>query len=211
MWSKYFDQVLGEAQRQVWRKLGVFADDFYLAGGTALALQIGHRRSYDFDFFRDGEVGSDWRQRVVEVFGEVRFTLDTKEQLTWIGSDGVKITLAKSKQKLLDELVEMDGLKLESMREIVADKAFVLGRRGQYRDYVDVYFCLKQGVELGEVIDDATRKYKSLFAEKLFLEQLVYLEDLPELVVEYVGEAVPVDEVKSFLMDRVKDYVRGRK
>jgi hypothetical protein len=82
--SSHFTKVLDQNRQNTFAQLGQIADGWYLAGGTALALQIGHRVSYDFDFFSQTKIGSDFRKQVVDVFGDqVRFSMDTAEQLTY--------------------------------------------------------------------------------------------------------------------------------
>ena len=71
---------------------------------------------------------------------------------------------------------------LLSAKEILATKAYSIGRRGSFKDYVDLYVGLRESVaSLGEIIELAKRKYEDAFNDRLFLEQLLYLDDVDEI------------------------------
>jgi len=112
---------------------------FYLSGGTALALQIGHRRSVDFDLFSSDPIADTLFADAHRVFAPGALTplVDNVDQLTFL-VDGVKITFLAYPFPLLEPLVSFDGLSMLSVREIGATKAYTIGRRGTYKDYVDL-------------------------------------------------------------------------
>ncbi len=86
--------ILTKRQRDIFRIISIyFSKDFYLAEGIALALQIGHRESEDFDLFREKPVSFNVKQRLVRAFGRDILTLvDTSDELTVIIENNVKIT-----------------------------------------------------------------------------------------------------------------------
>jgi hypothetical protein len=70
---------------------------------------------------------------------------------------------------------------LLSPPEIAATKAYTIGRRGDWKDYIDLYVCIRDGITtLAEVIENARNKYGDVFSDRLFLEQLVYFGDIDE-------------------------------
>ncbi|OGV96774.1 hypothetical protein A2W24_01785 [Microgenomates group bacterium RBG_16_45_19] len=206
--SKLFiDQALLPPQKQIWPQLSLFKDAFYLAGGTGLAVQLGHRISYDYDFFSPRKIEPNLRQQVNDHFPQSRFTLDSTDQLTWITQSGVKITLAYTPHHPLYPVIITDVLRLESVTDIAADKAFTIGRRGQFRDYVDLTAILNSGFKLEGIIHDAVAKYNAMFDEKLFLEQLVYFDDLSDRDVQLLDTNLSKSQVQTQLTEHVSQYV----
>ena len=170
-------EVLTKRGAELFGFLGRF-DDFYLAGGTGLALQLGHRISVDFDFFIDGVIKRSLLPGVRTSSGRPdRFHpwSTTPEELT-ILIDGVKVTFLSYPFPTFDPFVSLDGVFALSVREIAATKAYTIGRRGSFKDYVDLYFVLHDShASLAEVIDLAEQKYGDAFNSRLFLEQIVSL------------------------------------
>lgn len=204
----FIDQVLDPPQRLVWPKLGKIEGEFYLAGGTALAMQLKHRKSVDFDLFTPQKISSRLREQVISVFGDrMRFTMDTDEQLTWLTDNRVKITLAYTPYAPLHPKIKTGVVDLANIKDIASDKAFTLGRRGEYRDYVDLMFILQYGIGLETIIKEAAQRYKAMFDEKLFLEQLDYMEDIGDAVIEFIGKPLTKAEVHDFLHTKIKAYL----
>lgn len=200
-------------------------DEFYLAGGTGLALQLGHRRSDDLDFFsiQPAELieAESVTERIEKAFGRRSPSLETRasSQLTW-RIDGVKVSFIAYPFPLLYGLVDLDPsmnlgkVRAASVREIAAMKSYALGRRAVARDYIDLYFVLKSGVRLDEIINDASRKFvlsgEPLFSPKLFLEQLSYTEDLEDTAAALgtvTGDELSIGDVERFLRQEVKRYL----
>lgn len=207
----FLNKVLDEKRQLVFRQLVSIAGGWYLAGGTALALQIGHRISYDFDFFGQEEIELSLRRTVIQSFGkELRFTMDSKEQLSFFTPEQVKITFAVTPFAPIKPLLRIAGIVSESIDDIAADKAFTVGRRGALRDYVDLFFLLTGHTILSTVISDAQRKYRSMFDEKLFLEQLNYLDDITDPSVEFISEEIPKKILQEFLHDQVRAYLKEK-
>ncbi|MFH1561377.1 MAG: hypothetical protein ABID04_02240, partial [Patescibacteria group bacterium] len=81
-----------------------------------------------------------------------------------------------------------------------------IGRRGEYRDYVDVFFILKSGLKLDEIIKESTKKFSEAFSGRLFLEQLVYLDDLKNKKVDFLKDHFTPSEILSFFQKKIKEY-----
>lgn len=79
-----------------------------------------------------------------------------------------------------------------------------MGRRPVWRDYVDLYFIVKKNYELKKIILDAQKKFGSLFAEKLFLGQLIYFGDLQDFKIDFLGESIQLETIKRFFEKEVK-------
>ena len=79
-----------------------------------------------------------------------------------------------------------------SAKEILASKAYSIGRRGIYKDYVDLYVGLNENIaSLSEILDIAKKKYSSAFNDRLFLEQLIYLDDVEEMEIIMINRPLP--------------------
>lgn len=205
------------------------ASAYYLAGGTALALQLGHRRSVDLDWFRrsaDERVPAQSIGRELErLFGapEVQLVRREIDQATWVVREA-RVTFLGYPFPLLHDLVpgvqvheSLRNLWLASPKEVALMKAYALGRRATFRDYVDLYFLLKDGLTtLDEIVEGASRKFvlqgRPLFSVRLFLEQLVYLSDIEDIdaTLRLLQRPVTPGEVEKFFRDLVTSFVRNQ-
>jgi len=208
--SKLYTSIFDKKRLDVWERLVVFRDVGVLAGGTGLALQLNHRVSYDFDIFCESVIKKTLLKKVKEVFweNELEVRVDSGDELTLLIDGEVKLSFVYFPFKPLGGVKATESLSIFDVRDLVANKAYAVGRRGVWRDYVDLGWCLKQGlVSLEQVIDDSKKKFGELFSKRLFLEQLVYFNDLEDVAVEWVSEGMTVSEVKKFLAEEVKKCV----
>lgn len=100
--------------------------------------------------------------------------------------------------KLLPEL--KDFYPLPSIKDLAAMKAYALGRRSKWKDYVDLYFVLKSYMQLDDLIARAKGIFSAHFNSKLFREQLCYFDDMDySESIDYLGDGPSDEEVKAFL------------
>jgi len=93
---------------------------------------------------------------------------------------------------------------------LAAMKAHALAGRAKWKDYVDLYFLLKEGhVTLAQVVRDARKRFGDEFAPRLFLEQLAYTKDLGKMEIDFLRGAVGSKEATDFFGGEVKAYVRS--
>ncbi|MBU1179194.1 nucleotidyl transferase AbiEii/AbiGii toxin family protein [Patescibacteria group bacterium] len=180
--------------------------DFYLAGGTALALQIGHRISVDFDLFSENDIPKNLLDKAKNIFGRgaVDISVNNIEELTFFVNQ-IKISFLKYPFPVLSGLVDFEDIKLLGTKEIAVTKAYAIGRRGTYKDYVDIYFAILDNyISLDEIIKMAEKKYKNEFNSRLFLEQLVYLDDIEDTQIIFLKKEVDKNELKSFFEEEIK-------
>ena len=183
-------------------------EDFYLVGGTALALQIGHRISVDFDFFSFASLPDSLLRKVKRVFEDrqIIVTYSAPEQLNLI-IDGVKVTFFNYPYQNVYPFVIYQGINMASIAEIALMKAFSIGKRLSYKDYTDWYFLLKsKHVLLEEVIDGAQKKFGADFNDRLFLGQLVSMEDVPIQKIDFLKEKVSTENIKQLLEYEVASF-----
>jgi len=211
MLLQYLDKLSPERQ-EVFRELKHFSKNFVLAGGTAIMLQIGHRLSYDFDCFSIRPLSSNLLRQVKKIFGLfITPRIRTSEQITFPTKNGVEITFVYHPYKLLQKPIHTDSISVVSLDDLAANKAYTIGRRGVWRDYIDLFFFLKWNIySMEKIIAFAQKKFKGEFNEKLFLEQLVYFDDVNIVPIDFIKESYKEKEIKSFLEKQVEEYIRKR-
>jgi hypothetical protein len=199
-------QILTEGQQELLPYLSNFKRTFYLVGGTAIALHIGHRRSLDFDLFSYSKLRkSTINGKLAEFpFKKVRLFEDV-DQLHII-INGIKITFL-SFPYVIDHSVKIEQfLNTPSLLTLSSMKAFALGRRAKWKDYVDLYFILRDHYTLKEITDEAEKNFGELYSEKLFRQQLAFHKDIDySEQVEYLVPSPSEAEIKQFLIDVATD------
>ena len=205
---KIHQEILDETRRKVFLRLTGFKCLGVLGGGTAIALQIGHRRSFDFDFFLKESIRASFLSKVRSVLGPgCTVTLNSDDQLNLVTPENVYVTFFYDVFPLAFSPIQNEVVDLMDLRDLAVNKARTIGFRGKWRDYVDVYFLLSEGrTTLAEIISVAERRCGAEFSSRLFLQQLVYFEDIGDYTVDFVGEQVSPEKIKDYLRRQVKGY-----
>ena len=186
-----------------------FRREYYLVGGTAIALFLGHRRSIDFDLFKSSLIN---HKRNIDKISSSSFpfliTRRVEEQMNLIVND-VKVTFFQYPFPIEPSTKFHGVFRLPSLLQLTAMKAYALGRRSKWKDYVDLFFLLRDHFSITEITTTATAIYGDLFSEKLFRSQLCYFDDVDYTeVVEYLVDNPPTDEeIKAFLTKIAVDGV----
>lgn len=200
-------ELLDKERREVFENLRVFSETAVLGGGTALSLQIAHRLSFDFDLFLERQLERKDFLKLKKTFSVARVEINTPEQLTLVTGQNVGITLLYYPYEPLFPKIITSFFPLYSVKDIAADKAYTVGRRAIWRDYVDLFFVLKQNfVDIFELIKLGERKFGVEFNPKLFLEQLIYFEDIEISKISFIKEKPSVLEIQNFLKQQVKVF-----
>lgn len=183
--SKIHLDVLDKKRHDLLQKLLPFTRGFVLGGGTALALQLAHRTSFDFDFFSYSAIPRMLLEKLSASLPIENVAVDTSDELTLFTQSTIKITFLYYPFKSYFRQIALDnGLSLFSVQEIALQKAYTIGRRGEYRDYFDLYTILKnRHIQIDELMTIAKEVYGSVFDEKIFLQQLVYFGDLSNFAI----------------------------
>ena len=203
-------QIFNPNQVQLLPLVKQFKKEFYLVGGTAIALHIGHRRSIDFDLFKFSPIKPGSILQTISGF-EYPFTVTRRvtEQLNMSVND-VKLTFYQYPFKISAIEKLEDILRLPNLLDLAAMKAYALGRRSKWKDYVDLYFILKDHFTINQISERTIEIFGQLFSEKLFRAQLSYFDDIDySEPVEYLVQPVPGDEIKNFLIDKATDIWNG--
>ena len=200
-------EILTETQVALLPLIKQFKREFYLVGGTAIALYIGHRRSIDFDLFKYTSLNPKAIiTKVVSSGHPYSVTRRVSEQLNLTIND-VKFTFFEYPFQLEAGNYFEDFLKMPDLIDLAAMKAYALGRRSKWKDYVDFYFLLKDHFSIGEISERAVGIYDQLFSPKLFRAQLSYFQDISYIeAVEYMVTVPSDDEIRQFLIDKALDF-----
>jgi len=207
--KKLYFGILDQKRMNILPLLKLFKADFYLAGGTALAFLLGHRDSFDFDFFSPGSFSTeDLFQKIEQVFAGhiVVKTQEAKDTLTVIVDEGVKISFFAYPYKLVRPLIREDNFEIASLEDIACMKLAAITSRSLIKDYVDVYFILNN-IALEKLLTFAKEKYLAIDTN-LILKSLVYFEDIEqEPVLFRHDQGVSFKLIKEYLAMEVKEYL----
>ena len=151
---------------------------FYLAGGTALSLQLGHRHSVDLDFFSPTEDVPTVRTHLEHALASFRATLADSSwgNLVYLVKD-VRLGFYGYGCPLVAPLIEMEDVRLASMEDIALMKLDALLSRAMRKDFYDLYFIC-QKIPLRRLLDLAPQKYPSVRDfEAQTVKRLIYFEN----------------------------------
>ena len=171
-----------------------------LVGGTALALQLGHRSSIDLNLFGTIEEDTELTTEVLERIGS---TIPGKcsARIKTYHVCGVKTDfVGYDRYPWIDSPVLEDGLRLASPKDIAAMKVNAIQGRGTRKDFVDMYFLI-QNYGLNQVMQFYKAKYPE-YSEYRAMLSLTYFEDaeqnpMPEMFVDVSWEEMKQDILKA--------------
>ena len=202
---------LGRSQRSVLQKLAPPAQrqGFHLAGGTGLALQLGHRRSVDFDWFREQPIEDPLRLAALLQTPALRLEVDRVEKGTLhCRASGVRVSFLEYRYPLLKPLVELGDLRLAALEDIAAMKLAAVAQRGTKKDFVDI-FALGQRFGLAEMLG----LYRAKYAVKDIghvLIALAYFDDADRERMPTLLRRWDWSTMKSSIRRWVSDVTRAR-
>ena len=197
------EAILTQPQQKVLELLTplVLEKKFYLAGGTALALHIGHRRSVDFDFFTQQQFDPSALLTMLPpcaVHQQARGTLT-------ISVHSVRTSFFEFPYPLLEPLQSSKNIPVAHIADIAAMKISAIAGRGSRKDFVDLYIIAKQFYSLQECITFFSKKYETVKTDIYHLmRSLTYFQDaeeetMPEMLIEFDWESA-----KKFFINEVK-------
>ena len=196
-------EILSDKQLELLPLLRQFGREYYLAGGTAVALHIGHRRSIDFDLFKYSSLNHKKNLNRISDFGlQYDVTRRVVDQMNVTVGD-VKVTFLEYPFHVEAKIKLENSIRIPELIDLSAMKAYALGRLSKWKDYVDLYYILKDHFSFGQIAKRASEIFGQLFSEKLFRAQLSYFDDIDySEQVEYVNTAPPEEEIRAFLKER---------
>lgn len=171
-------EILTATQSKLLPIVKLFSKKFGLVGGTAVAFHLGHRESIDFDLFSFEEFNNYsiktkiTKHRVIDTI-----LVNKKGEYTFL-IGGVKFTFFQFPYKINFSESFGDIVKLPDLLTLAAMKAFALGRRAKWKDYVDLYFILKANHSVSAITTKGVEVFGNEFNEKIFRTQLAYFKDI---------------------------------
>jgi len=181
----------------------------YLAGGTALALQLGHRVSIDLDFFSLNQFDENEISQNLGKSNE--FTLDKNAGQTVMGKlMDTKFNLFYYKYPLIEKTHDFHGINIVSLQDIAAMKLHAIEDRGARRDFIDLYFLCQQ-FSINQMLNWYDQKYKVLESHSYhILRGLTYFEDA--LMQEMPVMLKPIDwnRLENYFIDEVKKLSKDK-
>jgi len=154
-----------------------FLNSYYLAGGTAVALHLGHRRSEDLDFFTSEKIDSLKLRELLQSLG--KFILDEESPGTLHGNlEGVKVSFLEYPYPTLESTSNYLGIQIAGKKDLAAMKLDAIASRGKKRDFVDIFALAKAGMSLKEMLLFFENKYQSLHYNLAHtIKSLTYFRD----------------------------------
>lgn len=185
---------------------------FCLAGGSGLALQIGHRVSEDLDFFTSQPFASSSLATSLAAKADKLEEILTEAQTFIADLEGVKCSFFYHEIPLTFKMVFYEGLKIAHWRDILAEKFKTLAQRGSKKDFYDI-FCVLQAkkISLEEAVSIFRKRFQSSGVNYYHvLRSLAYFEDadLDPDPKTLKGFDVSWQEVKSFFVNRQPEFER---
>lgn len=196
-------EILSENQVSLLKYLKEFNRKFYLVGGTAIALHIGHRQSIDFDLFCEKPFSKMYINNKLSSIPYKKVKLFEDDDQIHFYINEVKMTFFHFPYTISHEVKINNIISLPNLKTLAAMKAYALGRRAKWKDYVDLYFIFKDHFSFAEISEEAINCFGDLFSEKLFRQQLAFHADINYAEpVDFVVPAPPEEEIKAFLIEK---------
>lgn len=195
------NNILSESQIKLLSLVKEFNKDFGLVGGTAIALYLGHRESIDFDLFSNKNFSNIRIQGKILKNHKINTVIVNEEDEFTCVCNNVKLTFLKFPFILEFKENFNNIINLPDLLTLSAMKAYALSRRSKWKDYVDLYFILKNKYSLKQIIKKSEEIFGDSFNEKIFRVQLCYFKDIDytEKVIYKKGFEVKDSEIKKEL------------
>lgn len=181
-------------------------EPWILAGGTGLALQLGHRVSIDLDFFSEQPFDpQSLRMRLAEL-GQLEVQAQDENTLH-VRLDGVRLSFLKSEVSFLFPATDYRGLRVADPRDIAAMKIVAVGGRGSRKDFVDLHAYLEAGGDFPALMEILRRRYASTtFSEVHLLRSLVFFEDAEQEPMPRMIRKAVWKDVRARLEEEVRRW-----
>ena len=178
-----------------------YMDRFFLVGGTALSLQMGHRKSIDLDFFCLEDFNKE--DLLLKLQKDFEIQVDViSPSLFLTRIDDIKVDFVRFRYELQYPMFEVEGIRMANVKDIAPMKLDAVTKRGSKKDFFDIYYLL-QHQTLQELLDLYDSKYK---LSTLFhvIKSLTYFDDAEEDLDPFIfDKAVTWSKVKKHIQIKV--------
>ena len=204
-----FENVLSEDAIKVIEKLFPMPGRFYLAGGTGLALQLGHRRSEDLDFFTTELFNTDVLLNKINP----EHTLYVTEGTVHCEHRGIKLSFLFYKQPLLYPTIKWHSIEIADWKDIVAEKFEAISQRGSKKDFYDLYAVLKLKLSIAEACQIFKERFSASDLNMYHvLKSIVFFEDAedePAPIILMSGREWEWESIKGFFEQNISKFEKG--
>lgn len=175
-----FLQTLPDNVQSLLRRLGTLptVSDFYLAGGSALALHLGHRISVDLDFFTPQE---DYEQEpLIQDLRRAGHLAIRQQRPGTLNAllEGTQVSFFVYPYPVLEEFQDLWGVRVAGVLDLAMMKLAAIGQRGRKRDFIDLYFICQSGYSLRSLLARMPEKFPKVeYPSYHLLRALVYFQD----------------------------------
>lgn len=177
---------------------------FYLAGGTALALYLGHRLSVDLDFFTNQEF--EYRTVIDKLKKIGSFQPTHEREHTVVGFlNNISVSFFHYNYPLIDPLTQFHDVSIAGKLDIAGMKVEAIAGRGIKRDFIDLYFLEKNGYSLIKCLKAFEKKYEGHNYSRVHLyKSLTYFEDAEKGELPKMYQEVNWQDVKNYFIKEMK-------
>ena len=191
--------VLPKQQKALWPELSAVPESFVLYGGTAIALQLGHRESIDFDFFGSKPFDPDVLLGSLPFLQNARIIQRKQNTLIAIVDRGGNVSLSffglPTIRPVKPALRTCDnGIRVASLVDLAGMKVSVIQKRAEWKDYTDIAALLDHGISLDVALSAGMAIYGDQFNPQITLKALSYFDDVKGIT----------DPVKKRIQDAVR-------
>jgi len=188
---------------------GGLLDGWTLAGGTGLALQIGHRISVDFDFFRTDPFAMDKLHGQLKAIGDYEVLQEEKNTIS-VMAGGVKLSFFCIEDPFIFKSHPYHFFSVADINDIALMKLVAIAGRGSRKDFIDLYFILRMGESLKSFFNMLPKKYaKGRINSYHILKSLCFFDDAESEPMPRMLEPFDWDECKNFFLRYAQTIVLG--
>jgi hypothetical protein len=183
--------------------------DYFLVGGTSLALQLGHRRSDDIDLFTQNEIDKEaigiflfenYRNKVI--------VINSQNIIYQVKVNDIKVDFVKHPYNLIEQVKEEENIRYLGKRDIAAMKLRAIENSGnRAKDFIDVYYLLNE-ITLEDMFDCYKIKYgiNDIYSVK---RSLGYFDDVPDeswQEVKMIERRLSINKIKGTIINKIIEY-----
>lgn len=207
-----YPQILSKNQQESLVKLSVLGKGYYLAGGTALALQLGHRTSLDFDLYNTNHFSNEELIVKLKSTFSTSFKANKNQPKDTLFADimGVKISVFYYPYPLVNNLIEFPPIKLASIEDISAMKVAAIVQRGKQRDFIDLYYLINK-IGINKILESAYQKYPWYREmDEIVFTSLTYFDDAEKdkglRAIKVLDSKFSWERAKETILKEIKKY-----
>jgi Nucleotidyl transferase AbiEii toxin, Type IV TA system len=203
-----FEEILSKKAIETIETLSPELSPFYLAGGTGLSLQLGHRKSDDLDFFTENPFNTDTLLSSIKadrIFFTAQGTVHCEKS-------GIMLSFLFYNVPLVHAPISWRGIKIAHCEDITAEKIKAISQRGAKKDFIDLYAILKTNYTIPEVCDLFKKRFR-MPDENLYhvVKSLVFFEDAemePSPSMIFSGNEWSWDIIKAYFVENIAAFER---